>query len=185
MFGWCLWSKTSFRRRNFWNFFCPDTNGGGCHAPHKKSQNGFFLENLTINGKTVWSTWRSVFHCLITYSKFIGIQSKLQPQQPFIVLSHFSTVWGSKSRFTSISCVQVGQDPTWWAQTHVLTRAYDPQPKKKFRGSNAVSWFANWLRLSHLSKPGKPRKVENQASRETKKAGKPRKPGHNRGITGA
>ena len=137
--------------KEFLKNICPNGNGSWCPEPHKKPQNGSFLQNLTINGKTVWSTWRSVFLCLITYSKFIKIRSKLQPQQPFIVLSHFSPIWESKSRFTSVSCVWVGQDPTRWAQTHVLTWAYDPQPKKKFRGSNAVSWFANWLRLSHLT----------------------------------
>ena len=150
MFGWWKWSKTSPGRRKIWHLFSPDPNGGGCHVPHKKPQNGSFLQNLTINGKTVWSTWRSVFLCLITYSKFIKIRSKLQPQQPFIVLSHFSPIWESKSRFTSVSCVRVGQDPTRWAQTHVLTRAYDPQPKKFFRGSNAVSDLIKWVGTLHL-----------------------------------
>ena len=125
--------------KEFLKNICPNGNGSWCPEPHKKPENGSFLQNLTINEKTIWSTWRSAFCRLITYSKFIGLRLKLQPQQPFIVLINFSLISGSKSCFTSISCVRVGQDPTRWGQTHVLTRAYNPRPKKKFRGRNAVS----------------------------------------------
>ena len=141
--GRCVWMVLMVQNfvwvKEFLKNIFPNGNGGQCHVPHKKPQIGSFLQNLTINRKTMRSTWRSGFCRLITYSKFIGLRSKLQPQQPFIILSHFSLISGSNSCFTSVSCVQVGQDPTRWGQTHVLTQAYNPRPKKKFRGRNAVS----------------------------------------------